>query len=103
MTQSTEQERAEFLKANIRGPFNEALNHREQGIAFAAWQAARRMQEVPNGWKLVPVEPTEKMVNEGGCAQTFQHGHRYIGEYAAKAAWRFMLAAAPQPPENGFL
>ena len=53
---------------------------------------------VPQGWKLVPVEPTEKMISEGGCAQTLKDGHRYIGECAAKTAWSFMLAAAPQPP-----
>ena len=26
-----------------------------------------RKQAVPQGWKLVPVEPTEKMIIEGGC------------------------------------
>ena len=53
---------------------------------------------VPQGWKLVPIEPTEKMINEGSCAQTIKDGHQYIGECAAKTAWSFMLAAAPQPP-----
>ena len=54
---------------------------------------------VPQGWKLVPIEPTERMINEGSCAQTLKGGHQYIGECAAKTAWSFMLAAAPQPPE----
>ena len=53
---------------------------------------------VPHGWKLVPVEPTEKMIIEGGCAQKLKDGHRYIGECAAKTVWSFMLAATPQPP-----
>ena len=58
-----------------------------------------RKQAAPQGWKLVPVEPTERMVSEGSCAQALKHGHRYIGECAAKTAWSFMLAAAPKPPE----
>ena len=61
------------------------------------WEAARRC--APQ-WKVVPVEPTEKMISEGSCAQTLEHGHRYIGECAAKTAWSFMLAVAPQPPEG---
>ena len=58
-----------------------------------------RKRAAPQGWKLVPVEPTEKMIIEGGCAQTLKDGHRYIGECTAKTAWSFMLAAAPTPPE----
>ena len=53
---------------------------------------------VQDGWMLVPVEPTEKMISEGSCAQTLKHGHQYIGECAAKTAWSFMLAVAPKPP-----
>ena len=55
---------------------------------------------VQQGWKLVPVEPTERMLREGGCTQTLKHGHQYIGRCAAKTAWSSMLAAAPQPPET---
>ena len=51
---------------------------------------------VQDGWMLVPVEPTEKMISEGSCAQTLKHGHQYIGECAAKTAWSFMLAVAPK-------
>ena len=54
-------------------------------------------QQGVQGWKLVPVEPTEKMINEGSCAQTLKDGHQYIGGCAAKTAWTFMLAAAPKP------
>ena len=42
--------------------------------------------EIPEGWKLVPVKPTEDMLNAvawPGCAAT---------------DWEHMLAAAPQPP-----
>lgn len=124
MTQTAEQERVDFelMRAEFEKIFGamphsctwtgrgycptrfgawDAQDFDQKFTGFvAAWQAARRAQEVPDGWVLVPIEPTEKMVNEGSCAQTFQHGHRYIGEYAAKAAWRSMLAAAPRPPEE---
>ncbi|MDU5472262.1 hypothetical protein [Pantoea sp.] len=68
---------------------------------------------VPAGWKIVPVEPTEKMVTAGfesapdesfspqaewekyqamsGCEQA---AHR------AKLCYAAMLAAAPSPPDN---
>lgn len=42
---------------------------------------------IPEGWKLVPVEPTDEMVNEGL-------------ECASKAVYRRMIAAAPQPPAS---
>ena len=72
-----------------------------QAALCAQFWLAATQAEVPQGWKLVPVEPTEKMISEGCCAQTLKDGHRYIGECAAKTAWSFMLAAAPTPPAQG--
>ena len=51
----------------------------------------------PVGWKLVPAEPDAKMVSEGGCASCLPGPH-YIGDAAARQAWRLMVAAAPQAP-----
>ena len=70
----------------------------EEQLSAIGVELLHKQVVVPQGWKLVPVEPTEKMISEGGCAQTLKDGHRYIGECAAKTAWSFMLAAAPQPP-----
>ena len=105
---STEQERAEFearfkhldLTQEPDSWGAPRYKHDAISLAWEAWQTARRAQVVlvPQGWKLVPVEPTEKMISEGCCAQTLKDGHRYIGECAAKTAWSFMLAAAPTPP-----
>ena len=108
MTQNTDQERELFEAfASDDGKWLKDIERDSRGnylllttaVGWMWWQAARRAPVVPHGWKLVPVEPTEKMVNEGSCAQTTQHGHGYIGEYAAKTAWQHMLAAAPKPPE----
>ena len=49
------------------------------------------MQEVRNGWQLVPIEPTEGI--EQAAAD-------YLGECVkAHGLWLAMLAAAPQPPK----
>ncbi len=45
---------------------------------------------VPAGWRLVPVEPTEKMVDMGRGLSSFPDG-----------VYRAMLDAAPQPPAPG--
>lgn len=42
----------------------------------------------PEGWKLVPVEPTPEMIGKGIIA--------YDGK--CESAYRAMLAAAPSPP-----
>ena len=56
---------------------------------------AQPAPSVPEGWKLVPIEPTEKMINEGTCAATLP-GPRYIDSACAKQCWEYMLAAAPE-------
>ena len=109
MTHTTEQERVDTtVFKRLLNDYADCLRNgdfQDAGAALLAvvaeyQQAACRAPAapVPQGWKLVPVEPTEKMIIEGGCAQTLKDGHRYIGECAAKTAWSFMLAAAPKPP-----
>lgn len=62
--------------------------------AWEAWQAALTQPKagdvVPDGWKLVPIEPTEKMVGAGIMA--------YQGK--CEDSYAAMLDAAPQPPEQ---
>ena len=76
----------------------EELEGQLEAIGAGGVEPLRKLVVVPQGWTLVAVEPTEKMIGEGGCAQALKDGHRYIGECAAKTAWSFMLAATPQPP-----
>ena len=47
----------------------------------------QHLDMVPEGWKLVPVEPTTKMIDAARSQSSFPAG-----------VWRAMLAAAPQPP-----
>ena len=34
-------------------------------ISWDAWQAAEQASKPPQGWKLVPIEPTQAMCQEG--------------------------------------
>lgn len=106
MTHMTDQERAEFEawwreEMNVEvmdlartaypmtPPEKQMYKCHETERAWLTWQAARRAQVVPQGWKLVPVEPTKEWVSalvERGV---------HIGTFI-----RDILAAAPQPPEE---
>lgn len=58
---------------------------------WSLWQAARRTQVVPKGWKLVPALPTLKMQQAALKHVARQHQTRDVYEA--------MLSAAPQPQE----
>jgi hypothetical protein len=49
---------------------------------------------VPEGWKLVPIEPTHEMT-EQGAQEADWYAHNAYDCYKA------MLDAAPQPPKGG--
>jgi len=46
--------------------------------------------KIPEGWKLVPVEPTEEMIEKGAAG---------VFSIFSKETWERMLEAAPTPPE----
>lgn len=104
MTASTEQERAQFEKLWAERPTYMGQGHQKE-LALHWWQAARRapVVAVPQGWKLVPVEPTEEMIDFA------EHSDREYSKRAFGGAmhipqgphdhWVAMIAAAPKPPE----
>lgn len=59
---------------------------------------------VPDGYVLVPIEPTEAMCNishigvDVYCGITDDNEYYSIGGTEAAKVWKAMLAAAPQPP-----
>lgn len=56
--------------------------------------------EAPKGWKLVPVEPTPKMLQDAAFNLSDEFGPEFVkplGNFA-RAAYTAMLAAAPVPP-----
>lgn len=52
---------------------------------------------VPEGWKLVPVEPTREMLDRGSHNVNCNY-HYGTMETIAKHAYKAMLTAAPTPP-----
>lgn len=55
---------------------------------------------IPDGWKLVPIQPTEEMINawDSDMSQSYARVHaEQIGEDEVVFAYQAMLAAAPKP------
>lgn len=111
MTQTTDQERAEPIKMQPGDDLHLTMLMAPHGLNFVTgkdrehllawgrdvWQAARRAQVVPQGWKLVPVEPTMEMV-EAGDKSHKASSWLIGGANAVPATYTAMLASAPQPP-----
>lgn|SRR5574343_613528 len=75
--------------------------------AITALRAALAQPDVPEGYVLVPVEPTHEMCDQGaqaivqwenGCVWPDSWGNTYVKQYRkdAKKAYSAMLAAAPK-------
>lgn len=68
---------------------------KRRGFAFHPLYAAPPAPVVPNGWVLVPVEPTHEMQSAAACAIRFDTTP--INKlWTGNAVYRAMLAAAPQ-------
>lgn len=66
------------------------------GDVVAAIRAA--LLTAPPGWKLVPVEPTEEMVDASMISVALsKYGRRATLRVLGARAWGAMLAAAPEP------
>lgn len=74
-----------LLADHILNELDRALSQSEQG-------------RVPEGWKLVPVEPTEEMVDAGVDAECPPGCEGAVEEVVF--TYRAMLAAAPQPNDG---
>jgi len=65
---------------------------------MAAAPTGKQSLQVPEGYKLVPVEPTPEMINAGRiCPMPTDIEWDEDEDYSA--VYRAMLAAAPTPPE----
>lgn len=54
---------------------------------------------VPDGWKLVPVEPDDAMIEAG--QDTCEEKNSWGGRVYASDIWESMLAASPAAPQQG--
>lgn len=85
----------------------------DEGIYRIALSALQDKPAVPDGWKLVPIEPTEDMIIKGfesapsmlfsnpddWDAYVSMSGCRRAA-YKASRSWAAMLAAAPAPGDE---
>lgn len=76
-----------------------AFSDRVQREATVNVYAAPQPAQVPDGWRLVPVEPTDDMCEAAWDSDAAD----YVGEHkrihSASMAYKAMLSAAPQPKE----
>ncbi len=93
-------------------PLPEGIAHLQEGDHYGshrialnskweAWQARAALPSapaVPQGWKLVPVEPTKGMLREGGNAGDWSGRSLGAEDECATEVYLAMIAAAPQAP-----
>ena len=60
----------------------------------AAWLAVARAL-VPEGWAVVPVEPTPEMMRAADVARDKSAINNYGGEPSAEGYWMFWVAPSP--------
>lgn len=61
--------------------------------------AAQPQAKVPEGWKLVPVEPTDEMLVVRVNVRTILGWVTTLDAHGTDTIYRAMLAAAPEPPK----
>ena len=68
----------------------------------SAVEAVLASAGVPEGWKLVPIEPTESMMRDAADNLCAQFGVEFVRpkEDFARAVYRELLCHAPQPPKQ---
>lgn len=89
--------RALMLSATASEPFKSQLKECAARIAELESQLAAAQQGVPEGWKLVPVEPQDAQQAAGATAIRFDT--TLINKmWTANKVYREMVAAAPQSP-----
>ena len=87
--------RINVINGNPSVDFVPGLHYLHHNDKLYLAPGAQPAPSIPEGWKLVPIEPTEKMISEGSCASSLPGPH-YISEDCAKQCWEYMLAAAPE-------
>jgi len=86
------------LKRNPKHPnlyLDPLISHQWQGFKMALeWERSRSTPQIPEGWQLVPKEPTEEMLN------ALTDGANQHDSWAE--GYKAMLAAAPNPVIRDF-
>lgn len=77
-------------KPDEDGPLADGWNACRAKMLYTTQKPAHTEQVVPDGWKLVPIEPTEGMLDEFDSIIDF-------GADDSVDAWKRLIAAAPKP------
>lgn len=77
--------------ADVNAQLAKLLGERQRAALVEKFGEPAQQVAVPQGWKLVPIEPTDEMCES--CLQVHNSDD-------AKAAYTAMLAAAPRPPQG---
>lgn len=75
------------------------MDEEEKGYAWLAWKAATA-QCVPDGFVVVPKEPTKDMVAAGAARLVGDDGDIMVARGKAIDCYTEMLEAAPKPGEQ---
>ena len=82
----------DYGSAISRADHEAILETTTRGVALIDRLAAMAQPGVPQGWQLVPVEPTKEMIDA-----YVNTSSRF---WSARRDWAVMLAAAPSPQEK---
>ncbi len=79
----------------------DGMDYELKAMARVLAELRKRGALVPDGWKVMPVEPTEEMEHVGGACvdhpSVYMSGPSRRGVRLAKQVYAAMLAAAPAP------
>ena len=86
-------------KCQAQEPFHPLKRIAEKMTRRDALIAEHEDEAVPEGWKLVPIEPTVEMLRDGAnqCLNFYSEKGPYP---RSRAVYRAMLDAAPPAPET---
>ena len=85
----------ELEKAEGREVFAAADKLEKAKDALIAYIDGRTAGAAPEGWKLVPIEPTPEMIAANGTCDVPEGAQMLADD--ARATWAAMIAAAPSP------
>ena len=70
-------------------------------MAMAAKSVRPEARLIPEGWKLAPIKPTEKMLRAGLDSGCFEQDYPCSNKNLPRFAYEQMIAAVPPLPQSG--
>ena len=83
--------------------YNDVYTNRATESTWRGYQARGAAQQVPTGWKLVPIEATQKMLTSVDVIvgnMSWDGSQSSATESECRQIYKAMLEAVPTPPEK---